>query len=99
MRFWGVKNENFEQLINLTKKLISCVLYVFPERNPGWRFTARLSHKNAESASRFRSARATKRKIYKKMYNVVEVIFENSIANYRKAASYYNKASMKDIQK
>ena len=52
------------------------------------------SNKYTESTSWFRSGRAAKRK---KMYTVDEVIVEKSITNYRKVASYYNKASMEDI--
>ena len=69
-----------------------------PERKPGWRFTARLS-KDAVPASWLRSGRAAKRKIYKKMYTVDEVIVEKSIANHQKVASYYIKASVEGIQK
>ena len=52
---------------------------------------------DAVPASWLRSGRAAKRKIYKKMYTVDEVIVEKSIANYRKVASYYNKASVEGI--
>ena len=44
-----------------------------------------------------RSGRACERKIYKKMYTFDEVIVEKLIANYRKVASYYNKAVMEGI--
>ena len=57
------------------------------------------SNKDAESASWFRSGRAAKRKIYKKMYTVDEVIVEKSIANYRKVASHYIKSLVEGIQK
>ena len=41
--------------------------------------------------------RACERKIYKKMYTVDKVIVAKSIANYRKVASYDDKASVGGI--
>ena len=92
----AVKNINQKQNKKSTENKYDSLLYVSSERKPGWRFTARPS-KDAVPASWLRSGRAAKRKIYKKMYTVDEVIIEKSIANYWKVASYYNKASVGGI--